>query len=55
MDAENRRREAQRQGRKAYRECKVRNAAWPIDFLEGYDRAQDEDRADQALAAEPAK
>jgi hypothetical protein len=43
MDDEIRRREAARQGRQAYMQGKPRNPAWPTDFLEAYDRAQDED------------
>jgi hypothetical protein len=36
-------REAERQGRQAYRDGKERNPKWPIDFLGAFDRAAAEE------------
>lgn len=46
MEIETRRREAERQGREAYRRGLPRNPAWPIDWLHAYDAEAREDEAE---------
>jgi hypothetical protein len=53
MDAELRRREAERQGRDAYAKGRDRNPAWPTDMLAAFDRAAAEDQEDIVAPPRP--
>jgi hypothetical protein len=53
MDAELRRREAERQGRAAYAAGRDRNPTWPTDMLAAFDRAAAEDQEDIVAPRRP--